>query len=166
MVNIRYAQNEDLDQVNEINNYYILNSFATFDTHAQTIAQRGKWFQNFKIIGPHRILVAEANDQILGYACSSKFRDHFAFDQTVETSIYVAHNCKGKRIGYQLYEKLFFELRDENLHVAVVGIALPNEASISLHKKFDFEEVGAFKEYALKNNKFISSLWMQKRLNK
>ncbi len=63
-----------------------------------------------------------------------------------------------------MYEALFKKLETENLHLAVVGIALPNEASIALHKKFGFEEVGIFKEYAIKRGQYISSVWMQKRI--
>jgi phosphinothricin acetyltransferase len=47
----------------------------------------------------------------------------------------------------------------------VAGIALPNDASIALHKKFGFAEVGIFREYAIKNRERISSIWMQKRLD-
>jgi phosphinothricin acetyltransferase len=56
-------------------------------------------------------------------------------------------------------------LKNEALHLAIAGIALPNDASVALHKKFGFEEVGVFKEYAVKNGQYISSIWMQKRLS-
>jgi phosphinothricin acetyltransferase len=68
------------------------------------------------------------------------------------------------RRGFSKYKELFSLLKSEPLHLAVAGIALPNEASIALHKKFGFEEVGVFKEYAIKNGKYISSIWMQKRM--
>lgn len=114
--------------------------------------------------GPYQILIAEHEGQVIGYAYSSRYRDHFSFDQTVETSIYLAHDQNSKGVGSLLYEALFKKLETENLHLAVVGIALPNEASIALHKKFGFEEVGIFKEYAIKRGQYISSVWMQKRI--
>jgi phosphinothricin acetyltransferase len=59
---------------------------------------------------------------------------------------------------------LLEELRSEALHVAIAGIALPNEPSVALHRKFGFTDVGVFEEYAIKNGAYISSLWMQRRL--
>ncbi len=166
MIEVRNAVIEDLPTLTKINNHYILNTNATFDIEQQTIAQRRIWFDKYKGSGPYQLLVAEENNRVIGCAYSSRYRDHFSFDQTVETSIYLAHDYKSKGVGSLLYQKLFERIAGEKLHLAVVGIALPNEASIALHKKFGFEEVGIFKEYAVKNGTFISSIWMQKRLER
>jgi len=48
------------------------------------------------------------------------------------------------------------------VHVALAGIALPNDASVALHRNFGFTEVGTFREYAIKNGQYISSVWMQR----
>jgi phosphinothricin acetyltransferase len=70
----------------------------------------------------------------------------------------------GRRVGTSLYRELFESIATEGLHRAVVGIALPNDASVRLHKKLGFLEVGVFDEYASKNGEYISSLWMQRSL--
>jgi phosphinothricin acetyltransferase len=49
--------------------------------------------------------------------------------------------------------------------VALAGIALPNDASVALHRKFGFTEVGVFEEYAIKNGTYVSSVWMQLQLS-
>jgi phosphinothricin acetyltransferase len=82
----------------------------------------------------------------------------------VEFGIYVAPASRTAGIGSALYGALLEELRSETLHVAIAGIALPNEASVALHRKFGFTDVGVFEEYAIKNGIYISSLWMQRRL--
>jgi phosphinothricin acetyltransferase len=164
MAVIRQAVESDLLQLTDIYNHYVLNSYATFDIQAQTIEEREAWFSKFKNHGPYQLVVAVEEGRILGYACSSRYRDHFAFDGTVETSIYVDQSIRARGVGTQLYTKLFEILNQKELHLAVVGIALPNEASVSLHLKFGFENVGTFKEYAVKNGQYISSLWMQKKL--
>lgn len=163
-VEICNAKIDDLPRLTEINNHYIVNTNATFDIEPQTIEQRRSWFKNYKPQGPYQLLVAKINGVVVGCAYSSRYRDHFSFDKTIETSIYLAHDCRSKGIGSLLYTELFKRLEKEKLHIAVVGIALPNEASIALHRKFGFEDVGIFKEYALKRNRFISSIWLQKRL--
>lgn len=165
MIKVRNATVHDLARLTEINNHYISNTNATFDIDPQTIEQRKAWFNKYKDSGPYQLLVAEVDDQVIGCAYSSRYRDHFSFDQTVETSVYLAHDHKFKGVGSLLYQALFEKLASQKLHLAVVGIALPNEPSVALHKKFGFEEVGVFKEYAVKNGQFISSIWMQKRLD-
>ncbi len=164
MIEIRYSKPEDLAPLTEIDNYYIQNSSITFDIHPKTPSQREQWFSKYKNDGPYRMLVATEDSKVIGCCYSSRYREHSAFDQTIETSIYLAHDCRAKGIGSKLYEKLFTLLKSEDLHLAVSGIALPNEASIRLHKKFGFTEVGVFEEYALKNNQYISSIWLQKKL--
>lgn len=165
MVKIRNVEESDLHQINEIQNHYIVNSIATFDVEPSSLNKRLEWVKKFQKQGPYQLLVAEFNGSIVGYTCSFRYRDHCAFDRTVETSIYLAHGQTAKGVGSLLYTELFQRLASEPLHLAVVGIALPNEASIALHKKFGFEEVGVFKEYAMKKNEYISSVWMQKRLS-
>lgn len=164
MIDIRHAVQGDLARLTEINNWYILNTNATFDVRPQIAHERQDWFQKYKDVGPYQLLVAESEGIIVGCAYSSRYRDHSAFDQTVETSIYLAHDQRTKGIGSRLYEALFARLQNEPLHLAVVGIALPNEASIALHKKFGFREVGVFQEYAVKRGQYISSVWMQKNI--
>jgi phosphinothricin acetyltransferase len=39
---------------------------------------------------------------------------------------------------------------------------MPNDASVALHRKFGFTEVGTFREYAIKNGRYLSSLWMER----
>ena len=55
-------------------------------------------------------------------------------------------------------------LADAPVHVVLAGIVLPNDASVALHRKLGFTEVGTFHEYALKNGQYLSSLWMERRL--
>lgn len=101
----------------------------------------------------------------MGRASSFRYRQSQAFDKTVEIGIYLAPEAMGKGVGSQLYQSLFDALSNEDLHLAVVGIALPNNGSVALHKKFGFKNVGVFDEYALVKGKFYSSVWMQKRLD-
>ena len=165
MIEIRNPLPTDLPALVAIDNYYIQNSYCTFDTDPRTVEERTKWFNSYKTTGPYRLLVATENGKVVGCCSSNKYRDHKAFEKTIEVSIYLAPECRSKGVGSLLYQKLFSDLKDEPLHLAVAGIALPNEASVSLHKKFGFTEVGVFNEYAVKNGAYINSMWLQKKLN-
>ncbi|MFE9123165.1 GNAT family N-acetyltransferase [Streptomyces sp. NPDC007172] len=100
--------------------------------------------------------------QVLGYACSQIHRDQEAFRETVEVSIGLVKGSRGQGLGTSLYRALFGLLADEPIHAVLAGIALPNDASVALHRRFGFSDVGIFREYAVKNGQYISSLWMQR----
>jgi phosphinothricin acetyltransferase len=153
---------DDLPGIVEILNEAIANSSATFATRPTSVDEQREWFEQFSSTGPHRLFVARRGNRILGYACSQRYRNHEAFRETVEVSIALDVSCRGQGIGSSLYRALFECLADEPVHVVVAGIAMPNEASVALHRKFGFTEVGTFREYAVKNGRYIGSLWMQR----
>ncbi|MGP3965655.1 GNAT family N-acetyltransferase [Nonomuraea sp. 3N208] len=158
------ATEDDLAEIVRILNYTIVNSMASFAARPTSVAERRSWFEQFSSTGPYRLLVARRGDAVLGYACSQPYRDHEAFQETVEVSIALDVSCRGQGVGTLLYRELFACLAGEPVHVVLAGIALPNDASVALHRKFGFTEVGTFREYAIKNGQYISSLWVQRVL--
>jgi phosphinothricin acetyltransferase len=161
-IEIGPATGDDLPRIVEIVNYTAANSIANFATRPTSAAERRDWFEQFSLAGPYRLLVARRGSQVLGYACSQRYRDHEAFQETAEASIALDASCRGQGVGTSLYRALFDCLAHEPVHVVLAGIALPNDASVALHRKFGFTEVGTFREYAVKNGQYISSLWMQR----
>ena len=162
---IRPATADDCDGLLHIRNHYITSSFAVFDEEPLTAQAVARWVAAFSQSGPYRLLVATDGNGIQGFACSQRYRDHPAFRRTVETSIYTAAGESGRGVGTALYASLFSSLATEDLHRAVVGIALPNEASVRLHRKLGFTKVGVFNEYAVKSGQYISSVWLQRQLS-
>lgn len=156
----------DLAALDKLFSYYVHHGHISFDTRERSPAEQEAWFAAYAPTGPYRLLVAtNAAGEVAGCAYSSRYRPHPAFDRTVETSIYLAPDQGGMGLGTALYTRLFQALADQPLHRAVAGIALPNEASVRLHRRLGFEIVGVFDEYAWKQGQPISSIWMQKRLD-
>jgi len=164
-INVRPGTESDIPVLTEIFNYHIENGHSTFSEKPVTAEGMLDQFQYYDLTGPYRLLVAEIDGKIVGRASSFRYRQSQAFDKTVEIGIYLAPEAIGKGVGSQLYRALFDALSNEDLHLAVVGIGLPNNGSVALHKKFGFKNVGVFDEYALVKGKFYSSVWMQKRLD-
>jgi phosphinothricin acetyltransferase len=160
---IRTATRNDLSSLVEILNHYISHSNVTFQTSETTVEDRLGWFEDFGK-GPYQILVAERDGTVVGCAYSSRYRAGPAFDTTVETSIYLSPAHHGVGAGTALYSALFQRLGENPVHLAVAGVALPNDASIALHRKFGFIEVGTFREYARKNGNWMSSTWFQRNI--
>jgi phosphinothricin acetyltransferase len=164
MASIRYARESDLARLVAIQNFYILNSHSDFSVAPATVEEKRPWFARFAPTGPHRLLVADDAGEVVGCAYSSRYREHEAFRFTIEVSVFLSPDTHRRGIGSALYARLFDELKGETLHRAVAGIGLPNDASVALHRKFGFVEVGTFDEYAFKNGRFLSSIWLQKKL--
>lgn len=161
---IRPAVSEDIPRLTEIYNHYIINTPATFDIEPFTVEQRMRWFGHYAIGGPHRVLVAVADGQILGATWSSQFRQKRAYDTTVETSVYCAPEATGQGVGALLYEALFNALAGEPLHRAVAGITMPNEPSVRLHERFGFRKVGLYSEVGKKFGRYWDVAWYEREL--
>ena len=154
----------DLPRLTEIYNHYILNTNIAFDTEEMTVDDYRPWFDKYSETGPYRLMVAELDGKVVGSAGSRQYRDHPAFVETVEFGIYLNSSAHGKGIGKKLYSALFEALKEEQIHLVVAGVALPNPASVALHKSMGFTEVGVFDQYAQKHGQYISSMWLQKRV--
>ncbi len=160
---VRAARPDDLPEIVTIYNHYVLHARTPFTTEPYAVEDRVAWFEGF-VGGRYRLLVAETGGQVVGWASSSRYRATAPFDATVETSIYLAPDGRTRGVGSRLYEALLGLLRAEPVRVVLAGIALPNDASIALHRKFGFEEVGTFRDYARKGEEWISSTWFQLHL--
>lgn len=158
------ASEDDLPGIVDILNHAIAHTNATLATEPVTVCERREWFERFSATGPYRLLVARRGSQVLGYVASQAYRGHDGFRETVEVSIALQVTSRGQGIGTALYRALFAALADEPVHVALAGIILPNDASIALHRKLGFTEVGTFHDYAVKNGEYLSSTWMERVL--
>ena len=110
----------------------------------------------------HRVLIAETDGRVVGFASSGPHRPRGGYRTSVETSVYVAPDATGAGIGTALYRVLLEALDRTGLHRAVAGIALPNDASIALHLAFGFRPVGRFTEQGTKFGRFWDVEWYER----
>lgn len=161
---IRAPRPADLPTLTEIYNHYIVNTAITFDVQPFSVEERAAWFDLHQETGRYRLMVAQESGQVVGFASSGPFRVKRAYDTTVEMTIYCAPQATGRGLGTRLYAGLFKALEGEDIHRAVAGITLPNDASIALHKRFGFTEVGVFSENGRKLGRYWDVLWMERRM--
>ncbi len=150
---IRKAHSNDAQQIVNIYNYYVLNTVVTFDNLPFEVAIFVDKIETISKTFP--FIVFEEKGKILGYAYASKWRQKPAYKHTVETTVYLHHEAKGKQIGSKLYAELLELLKTQNYHVIIGGLTLPNEASVKLHEKFGFKQVAHFKGVGLKFDKWL-----------
>ncbi len=160
---IRPVHPKDIPFITHIYNYYIRETTVTFEEEEITpddIQSRIKKIESAGLPW----LVAEVENEIVGYAYATKWKERSAYRHSVEISVYVDHNHQGKGYGTKLYQALFTELHKLNIHLAIGGITLPNDASIALHEKFGMEKVAHFKEIGFKFGQWLDVGYWQKRL--
>jgi phosphinothricin acetyltransferase len=163
-IRIRDASRADLAAITEIYNYYVIHTPITFDTEPFTPEQRADWFDDHCDGRRYRLLVAEENSQIVGYAGTGRFRAKPAYDTSVEATIYCASGATGRGIGTKLYDALFEAIASEDINRILGGITLPNEASLVLHRRFGFKEVGIFSENGRKFGRYWDVVWVERSL--
>jgi phosphinothricin acetyltransferase len=159
---VRAAVVGDLPRLTDIYNHFVQHTAASFEVEPWTVEDRRHWFDHYAPTGPHRLLVAEGDGGVLGFATSSVFRERAAYARSVETSVYCDPAAAGQGLGTALYAELFRALEGEEVHRAYAGIALPNDASEALHRRFGFRVVGTYTEVGRKFDRWWDVRWYER----
>jgi phosphinothricin acetyltransferase len=162
-IKIRDYQIQDCKAIIEIINDAILNSTALYDYNIRTLNTQEAMFEE-KLQKGFPVLVAESNNEVVGFGYYSEFRFREAYKFTVEHSVYANKNAIGKGIGKLLLNELIERAKKQNLHTMIGVIDSENTNSIDFHKKFGFEEVGFIKESGFKFDRWLHSVIVQKML--
>jgi L-amino acid N-acyltransferase YncA len=105
---VRPAEPADAAAVAAIYAHYVESSAATFDETPPGVDAMAE-----KIAGVQSaalpFLVAEDDGELLGYAYLAPYHDRSAYRYTVENSVYVAPDARGRGIGRTLLERLLAE---------------------------------------------------------
>ncbi|HVE60646.1 MAG TPA: GNAT family N-acetyltransferase [Chitinophagaceae bacterium] len=157
---VRLANENDLEQLLQIYNDIILNTTAVYQYQPHTLQMRREWLETKKREG-FPVFVAEDRDNIVGFSTLGNFRNWQAYKYSVENSIYVASACRGKGVGKLLMPPLIDAAEKMDMHTIIAGIDATNEASLRLHKTFGFEEVAHFKEVGYKFKRWLDLKFLQ-----
>jgi phosphinothricin acetyltransferase len=164
MPTIRDGVLTDLPALTDILNHYIVQTPINFDVEPYTIDARREWFEEHASKGRYRLVVAEDAGHVVGYATTSRWRPKASYATTVESSVYCRHDARGRGIGTSLYRALFAAIKDEDVHMIVAGATMPNAASVALHERLGFTQVGVFKAVGRKFDTFWDVAWFQRPL--
>jgi phosphinothricin acetyltransferase len=161
---VRAGRVEDLAAVNEIYNHYVLETAITFEIEPVTMDARREWFGHYAPTGRHRLFVAAAGDDVVGFATSGGWKPRAAYETSVEVTVYLDPGSVGRGLGSQLYATLLTALEPEDVHRAYGGIAMPNPASVALHERFGFRRVAYFTEQGRKFGRYWDVAYYEKAL--
>ena len=156
---IRDMQPTDWAQVAEIYKQGIETGNATFQ---QTIPSWGEW--NIGHAASCRI-VAEVDNEITGWAALSAVSSRAVYAGVAEVSVYVKSNHRGLQIGTKLLQAIISESESIGFWTLQSGILIENSASIALHKKSGFREIGYREKLAKMNNVWRDTVLLERRSN-
>jgi phosphinothricin acetyltransferase len=159
MVIIRQAALRDLDAITAIYNDAIVRTTATFDIEPKNSEQQTAWFNEHD--SKYKILVAEVDTEIIGWASLSRWSDRCAYADTAECSVYVQEDKRNRGTGRKLLDALVDEARESGLHTLIARIAEGNGASIHLCELAGFRHIGTMKEVGRKFGRRLDVHLMQ-----
>ena len=159
-IKIRKAKSADVPKILDIINYSILHTTANYNYDIQTLEVQQKWFEDKKA-NNFPVIVAEVNENVIGFGSYGTFREKIGYQYTVEHSVYVEDEFTGKGIGKLLLSELIQLAKQQGFHVMIGAIDADNKGSIAFHKKFGFVENGIIKEAGFKFGKWLDLLFMQ-----
>jgi phosphinothricin acetyltransferase len=156
----RLVERRDADALRTIYNVEVLESTVTFDLRPRTLAEQLAWIEDHS--GGHPAIVAvDDADEVGGFASLTPYRPRPAYSTTVEDSVYVRRDLRGRGVGRLLLGDLVELARDHGFHSVIGRIVGDHDASIALHTACGFSQVGREQEVGRKFNRWLDVVLMQ-----
>lgn len=156
-ISVRVATPDDATAVRDIYAPYIESTAISFETQVPAVAEmRGRIEETMK---QYPWLIAEQDDEVVGYIYAGRFAKRSAYLWSVESSLYVSMNHRRRGIGRLMYDRLLPILKKQRFRMVYAGIALPNEASSGLHEALGFRQTANFEHAGFKFGKWHAVGW-------
>jgi len=150
---VRPCREADAAGICEVYNYFVAETVVTFEESPVAEGDMAERIRKVTCALPW--LVCEERGTVTGYAYAAPWHARSAYRFSVESSIYLARDCRGRGIGTRLYSALLEELRARGVHCVIGSVALPNAASVALHEKLGFRKVGHVREVGRKLDRWV-----------
>jgi phosphinothricin acetyltransferase len=160
---IRNASEADLDTIVAIYNASIPGRLATADTEVVSMESRKAWFRD-RDPRRHPIWVSERDGRVVGWLSFGKFYGRPAYAATAELSVYVDPASQRSGIATELVEAAFAAAESLGLTTFLGFVFAHNERSITLCRKFGFEQWGHLPQVAVLDGIERDLLILGKRL--
>ena len=162
-VKVRAAVREDVPSILQIYNDAVLTTTATYDYEPRSLDHRMAWFEDH-VLKNLPVFVAVENGTTVGWSSLSGYHDRKGYRFTCENSIYIAPAHRGRGIGGLLLAPLIEGAGKLGMHAIIATIDASNAASVRLHAKFGFVQVGHFKEVGYKFDRWLDVVYMERIL--
>jgi phosphinothricin acetyltransferase len=158
---VRLAVPDDAEAIRAIYNHEVRSSTASFDLVERSAEDQAAWLAERS--GAFSVLVAveRDGDEVLGFASLSPYKERAAYRSTVENSVYVDAAHRGRGVADRLLGDLLAVARSSGFHSVIARVGGGNAASIALHAKHGFAEVGVERQVGRKFGRWQDVTVMQ-----
>ena len=163
MLIVRDALESDLPAVLAIYNDVVATTTAVYRDDPATLDDRVAWWRD-RVAQRFPVLVAVAGDQVVGFASFGDFRAWPGYRFTVEHSVHVRDDWRGRGVGHALMVPLLERARALGKHVMVAGVDADNAGSIRFHERLGFERAGHLREVGFKFGRRLDLVFLQRIL--
>jgi L-amino acid N-acyltransferase YncA len=161
---MRLARSADAAAIRDIYNAEVTGSTVTFDLVPRTLEEQREWLEARS--GALAVVVAEDDaGEVVGFASISPYRDRPAYSTTVEDSVYIRGDQRGKGLGRALLAEIVDVADKQGFHTVMARIVGHHTASIELHRSLGFDVIGVEREVGRKFGKWLDVVLMQKMLS-
>jgi phosphinothricin acetyltransferase len=145
MLSSRIAVPGDAPAITRIYNQGIEERIATFETEPRTVEQMAAQLRDK---GDHYpTVVVERNGEIVAWAGFGAYRSRPCYAGIGEHSVYVAREARGAGAGLVALQALLAAAEERGFWKLLSRIFPENVASLALHRKAGFQEVGIYKRH-------------------
>ena len=159
---IRDATETDAPGCRDVYAPYVTGSAVSFELEAPSAAEMARRIADAQL--GHAWLVLDDGGRVAGYAYGGPFMARPAYRWSCDGERLPGAGAPPHGCGRALYEALFERLADRGLRTALAGIALPNDASVGLHRALGFEPVGTYRAVGWKDDRWHDVAWFQRAL--
>ena len=166
-ISIRFAKPEDAKELLNIYEYYVNKTAISFETEVPSVEEFRIRMEN--ILKNYPYLVAQKNDEILGYAYLHPFVGRKAYELSAETTIYLNPDKKKMGIGKKIYSVLEDIAKAQNITnlYSCIGYVdnedeYLNNNSAQFHEHMGYRMVGKFENCGHKFGRWYHMVWMEK----
>jgi L-amino acid N-acyltransferase len=160
---IRDATDSDVAAILAIYNDVVTNTTAIYDERPSTFDERKAWFDARRQKGLP-VLVGELNGEVVGFSTFGEWRSRWGYRYTVEHSVHVRADSRGKGFGRTLIEVLFPRATALGMHTMIGHIDSAAAASLRLHEKLGFKTVGTFREVGRLRDRWLDVVAVQREI--
>ena len=162
-LSVRLIEPRDAQAIRAIYNREVVESTVTFDLVPRSLEDQLRWIEEHSGGHPAVVAVDEA-DTVVGFGSLSPYRTRPAYAPTVEDSVYVHRDHRGRGVGSLVLGELVRLAEAHGFHSIIARIVGGHEASIALHRSAGFEHIGTEREVGRKLGRWLDVVLMQRML--
>jgi phosphinothricin acetyltransferase len=163
------ATEADAEEILKIYSPYVTDTAITFEYDIPSVAEFSRRIRNTLQMYPY--IVALGEGRIVGYAYASAFKERAAYNWSVETTVYLKQDCRGRGLGKKLYLTLEDLLKRQNIINLNACIAYTsvedehlNNTSTAFHEHLGYSKAAYFTKCGYKFGTWYDMIWMEKML--